>query len=338
MKLACITFTAQGKACAESILKGLDEWEVSISVGFGEGKVSLRTWTQHAFEQAEAVVFVGASGIAVRAIAPYVTSKTTDPAVLVIDEGGSWIIPLLSGHIGGANRLATQLAKNSGATAVLTTATDVRGVWAVDEWATEQSIVIKNPRAIKTISSRLLKGEHVRLYSDEALEGAYPNLVVDTDDRTEADIVLSPYVGKQDKPEALRLIPVCMHGGIGCRKETSLESIESAYQQALEQSGIEEKAIVGVFSIDLKKNEKGLIAFCEKQGWPLSTYSADVLEKVEGSVAHSAFVKEITGVGNVCERSALADADALVYERQSFGAVTIAFAWKKVTYKFEDVI
>lgn len=337
MKLACITFTAQGKKCAEDIFADLSGWEVTISAGFGEGKVNFRTWTKQAFEQADAIVFVGASGIAVRAIAPHVESKTTDPAVLVIDEEGRWIIPLLSGHIGGANRLAKQLAELSGGAAVLTTATDVRGVWAVDEWASRRGIAIKNPRAIKTISARLLEGKQVRLYTDIAVEGSYPALVLQADNRSEADMVLSPY-RQPDNSEVLRLIPACMHLGIGCRKGASADDIEKAFQQALGQSGIEEESIVGVFSIDLKKDEEGLLAFCENHGWTLTTYSAAVLEKVEGSVSHSDFVKEITGVDGVCERSALADADDLIYERHSFGALTIAIARKNISYQFEDVI
>ena len=101
----------------------------------GLGGVTLAGWTAQQFAAADALVFVGAAGIAVRAIAPHCQSKATDPAVVVLDECGRFAVPLLSGHLGGANDLACRLGAACGAVPVITTATDANGLFAVDEWA-----------------------------------------------------------------------------------------------------------------------------------------------------------------------------------------------------------
>ena len=106
-------------------------------------------------------MFVGATGIAVRAIAPYIRDKVSDPAVVVVDELGKYVIPVLSGHIGGANRFARRLAVELSATPVITTATDLTGAFAVDSWASENGLKILNTERIKAVSSKLLAGRKV---------------------------------------------------------------------------------------------------------------------------------------------------------------------------------
>ncbi len=170
-------------------------WDVSVSRGFGEGKADLRAWTALAWEASDALLFVGAAGIAVRAIAPHVASKANDPAVVAIDEAGRFAVPLLSGHLGGANELAQTVARAAGAIPVITTATDVRGVWAVDTWARRAGLAVSNPEAIKRVSARLLSGGRVALYSDMPISGQSPEGVDIASDRSRADIVVSPFAG-----------------------------------------------------------------------------------------------------------------------------------------------
>ena len=164
------------RALSDCAQTGEDDpgWNVSVSRGFGEGKADLRAWTALAWEASDALLFVGAAGIAVRAIAPHVASKAKDPAVVVIDEAGRFAVPLLSGHLGGANELAQTVARAAGAIPVITTATDVRGVWAVDTWARCEGLAVSNPEAIKRVSARLLSGGRVALYSDMPISGQPP--------------------------------------------------------------------------------------------------------------------------------------------------------------------
>ena len=139
---------------------------------FGTVHESLADWTRRTFQPGNNLLFIGAAGIAVRAIAPYVREKQSDPAVVVMDEKANWCIPILSGHLGGANLLANKLAKMTGAQAAITTATDVRGVWAVDSWAKQERLTVVNPSGIKEISAGLLQGQTKKLFSEFPIPGS----------------------------------------------------------------------------------------------------------------------------------------------------------------------
>ena len=158
----------------------------SISRG-GKNGVKLSDWTAENFQKSDALIFIGAVGIAVRAIVPHCKSKATDPAVIVLDERGRFSIPILSGHLGGANDLAKKLASICGAVPVITTATDVEGVFAVDEWAKAQSCHVLEPERIKTVSSTLLAGKVVYYDSQWRITGTQPKNVFPADENHQAD-------------------------------------------------------------------------------------------------------------------------------------------------------
>ena len=160
MSRAYLAFTAKGEALAQRLAEALPG-----SVSRCGGDVTLKGWTAEHFAQDEALIFVGAVGIAVRAIAPHCRSKAADPAVVVVDEGGNFAVPLLSGHLGGANALARALAKACGAVPVITTATDVNGLFAVDLWAKAQNCAVLEPERIKRVSGALLAGQTVRYWA-----------------------------------------------------------------------------------------------------------------------------------------------------------------------------
>ena len=145
----------------------------SVARGGADG-VRLTDWTAAQFAQNDALIFVGAAGIAVRAIAPHCRSKAADPAVVVLDEGGRFAIPLLSGHLGGANELAQRLAAVCHAVPVITTATDGRGVFAVDEWAKRQNCAVAEPERIRYVSGALLAGQSVCYAADWVVSGTPP--------------------------------------------------------------------------------------------------------------------------------------------------------------------
>ena len=126
-------------------------------------KDSLREWTENSFEECDALIYIGACGIAVRAIAPFVKDKFTDPAVISMDELGGYIIPLLSGHVGGANELAMEIANITGGVAVISTATDVNGAFAVDVFAKKNDLKLANKELAKLISADILDGKHLKL-------------------------------------------------------------------------------------------------------------------------------------------------------------------------------
>ena len=150
MNCAYLAFTAKGLALAQQLAQTCPG---SVS-RCGLGGVTLAGWTTQQFAAADALVFVGAAGIAVRAIAPHCQSKATDPAVVVLDECGRFAVPLLSGHLGGANDLACRLAAACGAVPVITTATDANGLFAVDEWAKKQNCAVWETPRIKFVSGQ----------------------------------------------------------------------------------------------------------------------------------------------------------------------------------------
>jgi len=243
------------------------------------------------FSSMDALIFIGACGIAVREIAPYLVSKKTDPAVLCIDEKMQFVIPLLSGHIGGANDLARRLAAALGASAVITTATDVNGKFAADAWAAK---------------------------------GALPGGIVE---KTQGALgIVIGYCTKEPFAETLRLTPRVLRVGIGCRRGTAQETIEAAVAAVLSAHQLDPSAVKGVYSIDLKQQEAGLLAACAKHNWPTVFYTAEELRSVPGEFTDSHFVQEMTGVGNVCERAAMRGAEKLLVKKTAVDGVTVAVA------------
>lgn len=170
MRLGILFFTEHGQRLAERIME-LDRQDsfcvrpLSMPVPvFLDEKVGV----------CDGFLYIGAVGIAVRLMHPYIRSKDMDPAVVVMDEMGRFAISVLSGHLGGANELATRLAALTGAQAVITTATDIHHVFAADDWARKVGCQVEEIDRIKTISSALLRGQKIGFYSDFAVDGKLP--------------------------------------------------------------------------------------------------------------------------------------------------------------------
>ena len=275
------------------------------------------------FSSMDALIFVGACGIAVREIAPYVKSKKTDPAVVCIDEAGQFVIPLLSGHIGGANALAEKLAEKLDATAVVTTATDVRGKFAVDAWAARHGCAISDMGLAKAVSAAILEGD-VPLCSQFYLPVPLPEGTF-AGETGPLGIFIGWHV-RTPFARTLRLIPRVLRVGVGCRRGISAEAVVRAVQTVFAENGLDTAAIRGVCSIDLKQDEPGLLAACEKNNWPVHFYTAQQLRDVAGDFTPSDFVCSVTGVDNVCERAALLDAEKLIVQKTARDGVTVAVA------------
>ena len=389
MQVRIISFTDRGQQLAELLADRL----CGTATRCGRD-CSLAEWVRDAFDSADALIYVGAVGICVRTIAPYIKSKTRDPAVVVIDETGRYVIPVLSGHLGGANDLARRIARLTGAEPVITTATDLAHAFSVDAWARIQGCVVENPGRIKAVSSKILAGDDIVIASDFPISGEVPEHVIfrvcrnamsrntcirgsncfpgiygNMDERNERtvcekedsdaafgkadDSVVHEGIDEHDERSAceaedadaalticrrdtenvqvLRLVPRIVCAGVGCRRGIPARNIENAIRTAFEEACISENALCGVFSIDIKANEDGLREFCESRRLPFVTFSAEDLMSVTGTFTQSAFVKEITGVDNVCERSAVLGAgsdceDSLIFRKHVYDGVTVALA------------
>ena len=305
-----------------------DTVEMSVSLSDDEEK-------PESDRPCDAIIFVGATGIAVRAIAPFIHGKAVDPAVLVIDEAGRYVISLLSGHLGGANALARTAASLIEAKPIITTATDAESAFAVDTFAKENGFLLTDRRKAKEVSAKVLRGEKLRIYSDIPMErlvqrpARHEAELVPAQNIDHADIIISyrtrilkpasePNVDdrpvkasetqhpleKMSQGIGLRLIAKRVHVGLGARKGVTQAEVAAAVATCLEDAGIDPRAVVDLVSIDLKKQEAGILAYSYERGVPFVTYTAEELRTVEGAFAGSNFVQSVTGVANVCERAA----------------------------------
>lgn len=290
---------------------------------------SLDAWTRVGWAAGDDLLFIGACGIAVRAIAPYVKDKFTDPAVVTVDEAGRFAVPLLSGHVGGANALAVKIAAFLGGQAAVSTATDVNSLFAVDVFAAKNGLVLSDRTLAKEVSAALLEGQSIRLCSTWPVSGPVPRGVDMENGAQKVYITI-----KSAPSDALRLLPRTVTLGIGCRRGTDCAMIEEAVSAVLAEHETDLRCVARVCSIDLKKDEPGLLAFCRKLGAELITYTAGELMSVPGDFASSEFVRGVTGCDNVCARAAALEGGKLIIPKTARGPVTVAAALAPAALEF----
>lgn len=339
MNAALFAYSRRGCATARRVMEALGGYTVQAytmerfeETGFSPIRRPARDFYGPIFADVQAMIFVSSVGLAVREIAPHLKSKATDPAVLVLDELGQYVIPVLSGHIGGANELAKELAVSLGAQAVITTATDINGRFSVDAWAAKNGCAITSLPVAKAVSAAVLEGD-VPLTCDFPVVTDLPRGIV-----SGAAGALGVYIGVYEKTpfaRTLRLIPRIVHLGIGCRKGTGEEAIRAAVDAALAEHGVDKRAVKCAASIDLKAQEAGLLAYCRAEGLPIEFYTAEELRAVRGEFTPSEFVKSVTGVDNVCERAALRNAETLLIKKTARDGVTVAAAAEHWEVRFE---
>lgn len=313
MKVWLAAFTRRGAELGSRLQAGLQADGLSCQ-GFAAGDYAraaglqpmgrLADWAAAAFASAQGLVFIGACGVAVRAVAPLLRGKTVDPAVVVVDERAQFVIPLLSSHLGGGNQLARQIAAHTGATLVLTTATDVNGRFAVDSWARAQRLAVLEPQRIKMVSSRILQELPVGIASEFPLPEALPEGLTTAD--APVGIDLAVHFRPDRYPVTLHLAPRILYLGIGCRQGVSCAAITQAVESVFAREHLYPQAVWAVCTIDRKGGEPGLLEFCRRWGLPLLTFSSSELAALPGEFSASPFVQQTVGVDNVCERAAVA--------------------------------
>ena len=314
--LAFISFSEGGAELAKTLAAQLG----GSAQRAGNG-ICLTDWTAENFPAREGLVFVGAAGIAVRAIAAFLKGKAEDPAVVCVREDGRFAVPLLSGHLGGANALAERIAALTGGIAVITTATDVRRIFAVDLWAKKQGLCVLQPERIREISAKLLSGKSITVSSPWPIAGSLPENVATGE---EGEVRIS---WRAADCGTLRLVPRVLFLGIGCRRGTTAQTMDSVFRRFCGERGILPQAVCAAASIDVKQDEEGLLAFCGQHGWPIRFYSAEELSGARGEFSASVFVRKQVGVDNVCERAAvLRSAGFLAEKKYAAEGVTFAIA------------
>jgi cobalt-precorrin 5A hydrolase / precorrin-3B C17-methyltransferase len=273
------------------------------------------------------LIFIMATGIVVRTIASLLQDKVTDPAVVVLDEKGCFVMSLTGGHLAGANRLAEKVAEIVGGHAVITTASDINDLPAIDMWARDAGLVIEDKRNVAKAGTKLVNCGKIRIFTDVSLD--LPDSFRPVEDPSLADIIVTERTDiVPTSPSTLVLRPRNLVVGIGCNSGTLSEEIETAVKTTLDFYHLSFLSITNVATIDIKGKEPGLAAFAQKHSLSLKTFTAEELNTIPG-VVPSAAAKKATGAQAVAEPAALLTAGSgglLVVNKQRIGNITVALA------------
>ncbi|BCJ86099.1 cobalt-precorrin 5A hydrolase [Effusibacillus dendaii] len=353
---AIVGITKHGAELARRLAASMPDADLYLSEKFlqpGEEQTvysfptNVRLLLEQMFHRYEGWILLISLGAVVRMIAPVLKDKKVDPAVVVVDDKAQFAISVLSGHLGGANALTERVAAALGAAPVVTTASDVSNTIAVDLLGREFGWRIDDDRQVTPASAAVVNEEPVAVIQETGepdwwkRKGAIPkqirvagslqeardsrpegyHAVLWITDRllTEAELSIAAYRVVY-RPQSIVL-------GIGCNRGTSMEEIESAVLETLEQQGLSFKSVKCVATISLKKDEAGLLAVCEKYGWPLQAYEPDQLNQVDFPNP-SETVYKYTGAYGVSEPAAMlaANTDQLLVEKVKSGNLTLSIA------------
>ena len=289
------------KRC-ETMAEGIDIYTLNkyMDKGLRPIEGGLRAFNESLFKDYKIILYIMAMGIVVRDIAPWMQHKSMDPAVLCMSVDGAYIIPVLSGHLGGANEFAKAIGQATGAIPVITTASDLLGKSAVDMLAKKNNLLIGSFKAAKEITAMLINDEAIQVYSDGAIKGMLGPMPIEhtLDEKAKGIIYLGYKKLKLDQP-MVQLLPQSLALGIGCRRNTSYEDLKSLFDRLMKDHGIDRRAIKVIASIDLKKDEPAIGQLSDTLKVPFKTYDAQALSEHEALFESSEFVKKTTGTGSV---------------------------------------
>ncbi len=309
---AIVYLTERGKALAEKILQFFPDSHLY--------RLNKKDIPQ-IYRSYRAIIFIMATGIAVRSIAPLIKSKKTDPAVLVMDEHGKHIIPLIGGHLQGANELAKTLASLLNSNAVITTASDLKGIPALDLWIKRCGFKIINPSLLPKVMSKLVETGRLKLFKEKNVQIPLLKYFQLTEDPLEADIVIT---NRDYKVKGLLLSPQNLFIGIGFHEWITQEEIEENIKEVLFKNGLLFDSIKAISTIDKKAKHPSLLSFCNKYGFRLFGFSSEELNKVKG-ISRSEIVFQAVKVSSVCEQaSIMASQGKLIVPKQIFKDITVA--------------
>ena len=282
----------------------------------------------------KAHVFVAACGIVVRLIAPLIKDKQSDPAVVVLDQTGRFAVSLLSGHLGGANDLAREIAALCGATAVITTATDAAGAPAVEVLARELGLGLDNPQAVKRVNAALAAGQRVQVFDPfdafkpaSGQENFFEWVLGPGEIESERPAVLLSYKEITALDTQVLLRPRVLALGLGCRRGAELSEVLKAIEEILRRYNLSPKSLGVLASIEAKRDEPGLLDAANQLGLETRFFAAEELAGIKTPNPSRLVIKHM-GVASVCEASAIlaAGRGRLIAPKLILGRVTAAIA------------
>ncbi|GAA0179464.1 cobalt-precorrin 5A hydrolase [Clostridium sediminicola] len=299
MKTAIVTFTNQGDLIAEKLNKHMD---IDLYSKKKQEDFNFKEVSKKLMKEYEAIIFISSTGIAVRAISPYLISKTEDPAVVVIDNSSKYVISLLSGHLGGANELTLKLAKILDAAPIITTATDNLNKVAPDMIAKDNNLIINDMKEAKVIAADLVQGKKVAFLDEKNLIGLPKGYISDLEKHSSLVCVTNKEMLSCNKDKfILKLIRKDIVLGIGCRRNYDPEIMIVNVLRTLKENNIDRRSIKSVATVEIKKDEKAIIALAKELNAELKIFTVEDIRKIQDKFDGSDFVEKTIGVRAVAE-------------------------------------
>lgn len=304
--ISIICPSPKGKVIAIKLQKALN---AQLYIKENE-EFKLHEITKHVMKESKAIIFISSTGIAVRAIAPFLEGKDKDPGVVVVDLGCKYAINILSGHIGGGNELTYNVSEILNIMPIITTASDNLGIIAPDLLAQQNNLAIEDLKKAKYIAAVLVNNEIIGIKDDyDMLEisKGYEKIKELTENCIWITHNLKDYTLQEndnkaiDYSKVLRLIKKDIVLGIGCRRGTSYEKLKEFVENYLVKYNFDIKAVATIVSVDVKANEEGIIKLAKNLNCPFKTFSKEAIRTVQDKYEKSEFVLKTLGITGVCE-------------------------------------
>lgn len=316
-----------------------DNLEINTHI-YGED-FNLNDITKEVMKNSKGIIFISSTGIAVRAIAPFLEGKDKDPGVVVVDLSSKYAINILSGHLGGGNELTLKVAQSLDVQPIITTATDNFGIIAPDVLAKNNNLIIEDLKKAKYIASLLVDEKTVGIKDDynvikiskgyEKIKGLRENCIWITHNSKD-DLEDNIEHVDLDYSKILRLIKKDLVLGIGCRRGTTYEKLYNFIYSSLMEYNLDIRAVAAIVSVDVKANEEGIIKLAQKIKCPFKTFEREEIKTVQDKYEKSEFVLKTLGITGVCEPCVdLAGAEVIVSKVKQEG-MTLAIGVLKNIY------
>ena len=346
-KIAILSITNNGRELAlriKEIMKDVDVFFIKKDTDYKNDEVivvnqGLKEFISQIFDKYDYLVFIMATGIVVRTIAPLIISKFSDPAILVMDEKGNNIISLLSGHMGGANEMTLYMSDLINSHPVITTATDVNKKSSLDMIAKKLNGHIDDFRDnVLKINSMLVNNEEVHLYIDGNYKINHNGFTL-YDEKTDLDKVRNLVIvtNKKDinkilnknienlNEKIIKVTPKDIVIGVGCKKNTNSDHMKNSLIKFLAEYNIDINAVEEIVRIEIKKDEKAIIDLAKFLDVKFKTFSVEEISKVDYLYEKSDWVKKNVGVYSVSDPVAhLLSEGRVIINKQKYDGITFS--------------
>lgn len=335
MKVACLSFTDKGREIGEKISSYKEDKSMEVShYPSSEIEGGIKKALKDIVRENDGIIFISATGIAVRMISPYIIDKTVDPAIVVVDDLARFSISLLSGHIGRGNFLCEWVGDVLKAEPIITTASDGRGIEAIDVFAMKMRYFMEDMESIKDITAMMVNGKRIGFYSEVEDIISYDNLVIINrledikvlKDKIDGVICITSFKDIDVDTPYTVLRPRNLNIGIGCRKGIEGKDIIKAVLDTLDRNNLSDKSVKSIGTVEIKKYEEGIIEASKYFNCPMNIFSIGEIEKVEDRFEKSSFVKKTIGVFSVSEPSAYLSGGQIIVNKTKCNGITISIS------------